>query len=424
MAESREEQRAAIEALVAERARYDAWLTQLEAKRGATAAHVFNRVHADYSKRLGDVRDKLTAESDTVKGMVADLEKRLANEQKKVADKMDERAEAELRATVGEYTDDEWAAQRTKFDNSIANLRQKFDATERELVGLKELLLSIAGQPVAKPASAATSVEAAEPAPSDSAQPPAAAQHPGRVSQAIREAEVAIARETAEQAAVPAPGPAEPAPDEPAVAAESLSAPDASPAVDDFAQVDAVELVETPEPAVAVAAEPEVQPADDVGEATDEATDEAAAAQAAAIAEASVTDSLAPVASDEPRGRRPSSRRPQADEPPLAPRQPNPEPLTPNAFDELAFLKMVVPETPARGSTAVPVDPVEEPALSKETTGRRSARLTGSEATQPFGGPTPRTSQAIRSLKCGECGTLNFPTEWYCERCGGELAAF
>jgi uncharacterized OB-fold protein len=30
----------------------------------------------------------------------------------------------------------------------------------------------------------------------------------------------------------------------------------------------------------------------------------------------------------------------------------------------------------------------------------------------------------VKSLKCGECGTLNYPTEWYCERCGGELAAF
>ena len=29
-----------------------------------------------------------------------------------------------------------------------------------------------------------------------------------------------------------------------------------------------------------------------------------------------------------------------------------------------------------------------------------------------------------KTLRCTECGTMNFPTEWYCERCGGELAAF
>jgi hypothetical protein len=28
-----------------------------------------------------------------------------------------------------------------------------------------------------------------------------------------------------------------------------------------------------------------------------------------------------------------------------------------------------------------------------------------------------------KSLKCAECGALNYPTEWYCERCGAELAA-
>jgi hypothetical protein len=31
--------------------------------------------------------------------------------------------------------------------------------------------------------------------------------------------------------------------------------------------------------------------------------------------------------------------------------------------------------------------------------------------------------EASKSLKCQECGTMNYPTEWYCERCGGELAA-
>lgn len=28
-----------------------------------------------------------------------------------------------------------------------------------------------------------------------------------------------------------------------------------------------------------------------------------------------------------------------------------------------------------------------------------------------------------KTLRCQECGAMNFPTEWYCERCGGELAA-
>jgi hypothetical protein len=44
-------------------------------------------------------------------------------------------------------------------------------------------------------------------------------------------------------------------------------------------------------------------------------------------------------------------------------------------------------------------------------------------------GNTPivlRASGAIsqsKTLKCTECGAMNYPTEWYCERCGAELAA-
>src|SRR3989442_588876 len=32
--------------------------------------------------------------------------------------------------------------------------------------------------------------------------------------------------------------------------------------------------------------------------------------------------------------------------------------------------------------------------------------------------------QADLTLKCRECGTMNRPTEWYCQQCGAELAAF
>ena len=33
------------------------------------------------------------------------------------------------------------------------------------------------------------------------------------------------------------------------------------------------------------------------------------------------------------------------------------------------------------------------------------------------------TLEQAKTLKCNECGGLNYPTEWYCERCGAELAA-
>jgi hypothetical protein len=64
-------------------------------------------------------------------------------------------------------------------------------------------------------------------------------------------------------------------------------------------------------------------------------------------------------------------------------------------FDDLAFLRSVTdsPPTAAAGATA-------------------ATRTSAAAA----------TSQ--KTLRCTECGTMNLPTEWYCERCGGELAAF
>jgi hypothetical protein len=36
---------------------------------------------------------------------------------------------------------------------------------------------------------------------------------------------------------------------------------------------------------------------------------------------------------------------------------------------------------------------------------------------------TPPQVQQEKTLRCQECATLNYPTEWYCESCGAELAA-
>ena len=71
-----------------------------------------------------------------------------------------------------------------------------------------------------------------------------------------------------------------------------------------------------------------------------------------------------------------------------------------------------VPAPAARQSTAAPAEPASSPDDEDDD-----------ETPSPLGRPTPRTSKAIKTLKCAECGSMNYPTEWYCERCGGELAA-
>ncbi len=61
----------------------------------------------------------------------------------------------------------------------------------------------------------------------------------------------------------------------------------------------------------------------------------------------------------------------------------------PDGFDDLAFLRSVV-------------DPSAPSGMAR---------------------PSDSGTQQ-KTLRCTECSTMNLPTEWYCERCGGELAAF
>jgi outer membrane biosynthesis protein TonB len=129
-------------------------------------------------------------------------------------------------------------------------------------------------------------------------------------------------------------------------------------------------------------------------------------------------------------------------------------PQTPDgSFDELAFLSEVVGQKDRpSGAASAASSAASQPANSGQaahtanasTFGRNdsgaesllsglddSSRRTSGEA--PFAanvsGNIPivlRTSgqtEQTKTLKCGECGTMNYPTEWYCERCGAELAA-
>jgi len=93
-------------------------------------------------------------------------------------------------------------------------------------------------------------------------------------------------------------------------------------------------------------------------------------------------------------------------EPIEEPAIPEPEPLPEAApVDELAFLKSVAPD-------------------ESRPPGRRISSPGMQAPVAPAVQTVPSVSKAgvAKTLKCGECGTLNRPTEWYCERCGAELA--
>ncbi len=90
--------------------------------------------------------------------------------------------------------------------------------------------------------------------------------------------------------------------------------------------------------------------------------------------------------------------------------------------DELAFLKSVAAEEERKppAPAAAPPRRASNPGSSRSSVARTAeAPATTGPTTAP--GKSGAAGMA-KTLKCGECGTLNRPTEWYCERCGGELA--
>lgn len=137
-----------------------------------------------------------------------------------------------------------------------------------------------------------------------------------------------------------------------------------------------------------------------------------------------------------------------------------------SSFDELAFLQSVVdvsngneskappakpPFRPTNVAPAAPVPPPQanaparrEPFVARKPETRPEDRiLKQGEGTAPLiqpkqgnrgslaaniSGNNPivlkdKPSESAKTLKCAECGAMNYPTEWYCERCGAELAS-
>ena len=82
---------------------------------------------------------------------------------------------------------------------------------------------------------------------------------------------------------------------------------------------------------------------------------------------------------------------------------------------------------PRRGVGPRREEPSESLLAGMEHAPRRGLRDAPLAANVPSNTPIVlRATGAVeqtKTLKCNECGALNYPTEWYCERCGAELAA-
>ena len=113
---------------------------------------------------------------------------------------------------------------------------------------------------------------------------------------------------------------------------------------------------------------------------------------------------------------------------PVVPRPAVPEPPTLNPPSR--FNQPAPPPTPAPGAQSggqAPRSPFDQfPVLRPQggtapAPGPSAAIATPPKVPQAGRANDPRSEQH-KTLKCPECGAANYPTEWYCERCGGELA--
>jgi hypothetical protein len=318
----------AVNALMRERQKYESWLETLEARRDSSPAHVFERVRTDYEQRLREVVEQLGAHSPVLEQQAHDLDSRMSSLGDDERQLRDRRAEAELRAMVGELSAADWETLARESDERLAALAADQERVRQELSQVRDLLTA-----ATTPPRALTPV------------------NPGPTTVADHGAMFPSASDT-------------------------LVAP-------------------------------------------------AAPAAPHAVADRSPTDGQAGAA-------------PREMAAPPAREQPREQPQNgTSAFDELAFLQSVAMEprpaaaAPSAGAPAIrPADPAlgvivqDGPAPDALAGARRSA---GTPLAANVTGNQPivlRTEGASpKTLKCTDCGSMNLPTEWYCERCGAELAA-
>ena len=114
-------------------------------------------------------------------------------------------------------------------------------------------------------------------------------------------------------------------------------------------------------------------------------------------------------------------------------------------LEELDALVKAKPTAPSRGVEAeLTLTPSPPPKSEKRKTPMDELAFLKSVTEDDKNAPSPRRASGAqyqidenatpvapededapveKTLKCRECGTMNLATEWYCENCGGELAA-
>jgi hypothetical protein len=309
---------AEIEALLGIRQQITGWMDRLDSAGSRASESVRTKVRADYRARLAQVVTQLGTHGDLIASTLAGLRAEAKEFLRSRSEELEVRAEAELRHTVGEYTDDEWQLVELESSGKIEGFDHELSRLAGEISRLEEVQALIM------------------PAPARS---------------------------------VPAPS-AESAPDREDIRVTHGPEIEMPPMLD-------------PEP-LSVSEQPALTLVRDEGP-------------------------LAPMARPEaprfvPRPGAAKSQAPARAIPfPQAGQQSAPTTQTTTApTDELAFLRSVTLDSAPQHAKPAP--------------------QSGSSSSGTFDREDRGSQSVARTLKCGECGALNRPTEWYCERCGAELA--
>ena len=136
-----------VRTLVAERQRYEDWLAALEAKRADTPVRVFERVRNDYVARRREVMDRLHEHVGGLTTMANDFDSRLKALDSQLGTLEDERAEAMLRTSVGEFDSDRWERVKHEVESQIGQLGGQRTGLISEIDEVRTLLASARSEP-------------------------------------------------------------------------------------------------------------------------------------------------------------------------------------------------------------------------------------------------------------------------------------
>ena len=130
----------AVAALIADRRKYEGYLAALEAKRAETPDHVFFRVRSDYERRLSEILERLRSQASALSERADALTARLATLVEQERASQDRRHEAELRVSVGEFSQKAWDALLKETSDTVARIAAERTTIHAELAEIRELL--------------------------------------------------------------------------------------------------------------------------------------------------------------------------------------------------------------------------------------------------------------------------------------------